>query len=160
MLMSKSMFRVLIITVLSVFVFSGCALLEGGKKELEGQLAICKADKEKLSKEKAECEKKEAECQAKTAQKGIPVILFGGDIMYEVAVEAFKDYKAGLRFRTLNDPNFQEKSKMFEEGKGGDSEMLAVLKEVDKNADKIIDASEASGFRKAEEDKYSTSPQK
>lgn len=49
--------------------------------------------------------------------KGINVLLFGGDIIYKVFPEAFQDYKAGLRYRALTDPAFEEALLKFEDKK-------------------------------------------
>lgn len=137
--------------------------LASAKAELEKQYSSEKAELEKQhSSEKAELEKKVAECKEqigklekeKTKAKGLSVILFGGDIIYEVAADTFKEYKAALRYRSLNNPNFATALKMFEEGKGGDAEVLILLKETDTSGDRFIDADEASRLRKVEEDKY------
>jgi|GEM_PF-3371632 len=144
---------------------------ETAKADLEEQLLACKTEKDKLAaasadiekqfkNEKMLFEKKEAEYKEKIDNlekakiKGISVILFGGDIIYEVAVDAYKEYRAGLRYRSLSDQNFSASFKSFEEGKGGDTELLSVLKEVDNSCDRFVDMNEASRFRKSEEDKY------
>lgn len=137
---------------------SGCALLGAKEKELGDQLSQCKAERDRLVNQKSECEKKQTECLervAVTEKSRITLILFGGDIIFEVSATAFKDYKSSLRYRTLNDSHFADKVKLFDTGMGGDAEMLAVLKEMDTSGDKLIDTAEAAAFRKAEEDKYS-----
>jgi vacuolar-type H+-ATPase subunit I/STV1 len=87
----------------------------------------------------------------------IKVIFFGGDIIYEVANDAFNDYRAGLRFKTLRDADFASQYKLFEVGKGGDPQVLSVLKEIDVSKDRIIDAQEARAFRKNEETIFNNS---
>lgn len=145
--------------------------LEKTRLEIEQQLTTCKAERDKLasskadiekqlSSERSQFEKKEAECKdmigklEKAKVKGMSVILFGGDIIYEVAVEAFKEYRAALRYRSLSDSNFATAFKMFEDGKGGDADILSVLKEIDTSGDRHIDTTEASHFRRTEEEKY------
>ncbi|MBI5142413.1 MAG: hypothetical protein HZA20_09545 [Nitrospirae bacterium] len=148
------------------------------RRQSEEQLASQKADCERsVTTQKADCDKgmsdikgqmadQKARCDSREAEmskiletekmrgKGIKVVFFSGDIIYDISSEAFTDYKAGLRYRALRDTAFAEKLKLFEDGKGGDGEVLAALKAVDRSQDKLISAQEASAFRAAEESAY------
>lgn len=152
--------------------FNGCATMDRvtGKVELEKKVTnleqqlsaskdtIAKLEQQ-LSAEKAKYTRDMEELHKKlemTKVKGMTVIFFGGDIVYEVAVDGYKDYKAGLRYRSLIDENFKTALEQFEYGKGGDAIILGVVKEIDTSGDRLIDANEALRFRKTEEDKYAT----
>lgn len=125
---------------------------------MKQQLATCIAERDRLANANRELERQlekyREEISRLKRERGMGIFFFGGDIIYEVAPEAFRDYRAGLRFRALIDSNFAAAFKMFEEGKGGDEEVLRVVKEIDTSGDRYIDIGEASSFRKAEEDKY------
>jgi uncharacterized protein YceK len=168
---------IFVIVVSGIMLLSGCGAMNSmtGKKELETkvasleqQLAASKSEEGKLrntmakleqelSAEKAKSSRDTEEFQKKLDQakvKGMPVILFGGDIVYEIATEGYKDYRAGLRYRSLLDDDFKTAFEQFEAGKGGDAIVLGILKEIDKSGDKVIDLQESLRFRKAEEEKY------
>lgn len=135
------------------------------KAKLEQQLATCKAEKEKavasLTKEQAFARQMESKFKEQIkrlesgATKGISIIFFGGDIIYEVSLDAYKSYRAGLRYRALRNVAFANEYEKFEAGKGGDAVVLGVLKEIDLSADRTIDAREAYDFRQTEESLYS-----
>jgi hypothetical protein len=102
---------------------------------------------------------KVGECEQKLAVEakrgtGIKVIFFKGDIIYEIASDAYVNYKAGIRYRSLADPEFLEKLQTFEQGQGGDFEVLAVLQEIDRSNDRMIDDSEAMAFREGAEAQF------
>jgi len=137
------------------------------RKQGEEQLASQKADcnkgmadiKGQMAEQKARCDSREAEMSKileteKMRGKGIKVVFFSGDIIYDISSEAFTDYKAGLRYKALRDGSFAEKLKLFENSMGGDGDVLAVLKQVDRSQDKLISAQEAASFRMAEEAAY------
>ncbi|MBI5328238.1 MAG: hypothetical protein HZB80_08125 [Deltaproteobacteria bacterium] len=183
---SASRIYIAVFSLVGSMLFGGCATLDTmtGKADmekkvstLEQQLADSKAEggrlkesilklEKQISSEKASFEEQKArygkeieELQKKveTAKvKGMTVMLFGGDIVYEIAVEGYKDFRAALRYRSLLDESFKTAFEQFEGSKGGDSVILGVLKEIDKSGDRLIDAREAINFRKAEEDKFST----
>jgi len=176
---AKPIYLMYLAIVCEMMFFSGCATMDAvtGKAELEKkianleqQLSASNAEKNKLRDTVANLEQQLSAEKAKYASdieglqkkleitkvKGMPVIFFGGDIAYEVAVEGYKDYRAGLRYRALRDENFKTALEQFEAGKGGDAIILSTLKEMDTSGDKLIDPSEARGFRKSEEAKYTS----
>lgn len=124
------------------------AKLEEQIKQLQEQLQIQKIDS---NKELRACQDKLA-IEAKRGS-GIKIIFFGGDIIYELNTAAFTDYRAGLRLRSIHDQIFAESMGNFENGRGGDMEMLSLLKEIDVSKDRMIDETEAQDFRKNEEAK-------
>ncbi len=168
------------ILLLGIMFFGGCAALNTatGKTELEKkmadtekQLAASKAQEVKLSDANAKLEQQLSAEKAKYNRdvqefekklemekvkvKGMPVMLFSGDIVYEIAIEGFKDYRASLRYRSLLDETFKTSLDQFEAGKGGDPVMLGILKEIDVSNDRLISPDEALRFRKMQEEKYS-----
>lgn len=168
------------IFVLGVVFLGGCAALNTatGKTAIEEklvntekQLATSKAQEVKLSDANTKLEQQLSAEQAKYTRdvqefekkiemekvkvKGMPVMLFSGDIVYEIAIEGFKDYRASLRYRSLLNETFKTSLDQFEAGKGGDPVMLGILKEIDVSSDRLISPDEALRFRKAEEEKYS-----
>lgn len=128
--------------------------------QLEGELSTVQGDLSRLQGQFGDVTGQMEACQEKLATEtkrgsGIKVIFFNGDIIYEIASDAFVDYRAGLRYRSLGDEAFFEKLQSFERGQGGDFDVLAVLKEVDKSRDRLIDEDEALKFRKIEETRFS-----
>lgn len=101
----------------------------------------------------SDADAKAEKCEQKLAVEmkrgtGIKVIFFKGDIIYEVMNEAFVDYKAGLRYRSISDSVFRDVLSRFEQGAGGDHELLAAMQEMDMSGDRIVDMKEAVAFRK------------
>lgn len=81
----------------------------------------------------------------------INVLLFRGDIIYSIAPEAFGDYRAGLRLHALNDSQFGESLKQFEDSRGGDAALLRLLRSIDADDDRLIRLEEANAFREQQE---------
>lgn len=119
---------------------------------LKGQLATLEEQVKTAQGKVGECEQRLA-VEAKRGS-GIKVIFFNGDIIYEIFSDAFVNYKAGIRYRSLADQEFFQKLQSFEQGNGGDFEVLAVLKEIDASNDRMIDDKEALAFRKIAEARF------
>ncbi|MBI5789629.1 MAG: hypothetical protein HZA78_12325 [Candidatus Schekmanbacteria bacterium] len=128
----------------------------------QAQISESKALLEKqMAQESESCKNREMDYQDKikkleqSSAKGISVVFFSGDIIYEVMLDAYKNYRAGLRYKALSDTVFGPMYSQFEEGKGGDAGVLAILKEIDSSGDRVIDAKEAIRFRQSAEESYS-----
>jgi len=130
--------------------------LEASNRELERSLHTTRE-------ELAELERRYREVSAEldvfrsreAAEAGrINVMLFGGDILYAVSPDAFGDYRAGLRMRSLVDSEFAAALREFEEGRGGDAELLLVLRQVDTSNDRLIAFDEARAFRQAQDGSF------
>ena len=127
--------------------------LKSQKSQLDAEVALLGTESADMKKQLELKGGVLAECEAKLATEakrgtGIKVIFFGGDIIYEVFTDAFNEYRAGLRYRSLTDRDFAEKLQSFEQGMGGDLEVLAVLKDMDLSKDRLVDLEEAQTFRK------------
>ncbi len=85
---------------------------------------------------------------------GIQQSFFGGDIIYVVAPEGYSDYRAALRYRSLNDAQFERSLETYEKRMGGDADVLRVLQEMDFSQDQLITKDEAQVFKSTAEKKY------
>jgi len=175
----KSFFLVFLI-VLVTFSVDALALDLGGKKKikaLEEELSDSQEMASELEEKNAKLEEQLAEitaqldqarqstsateaelegCKTKLATEekrgsGIKVVFFNGDIIYEIASDAFVDYRAGLRFHSLSDVEFSESLQLFEKGMGGDLKVLAAMKLIDSSHDRMISLREAAEYRRKAE---------
>ncbi len=121
---------------------------------LTEQETILDAEKERYAALAAELQ--ELKGNVDKRQSGIQQLFFGGDINYVVAPAGFADYRAALRYRSLNDPDFEDVFKEWENKRGGDAAVLRVLQEIDFNQDQLITREEVKAFMKVEKNANSS----
>ena len=133
---------------------TGCANFDQltGKDILNGKIDRLSSENAKLQEKVTELEKSLA--TERTRGKGIKLALFGGDIIYEVDSNAYVDVRAAFRLRAVRDRDFGENFNLYEQGRGGDSQILTLLREIDADKDRFITNAEGIEFRRGEESAF------
>jgi hypothetical protein len=151
---------------LSILLFVGCAVTpQETAREIESlktrivELEEVVKERDVLLQEKLELRKGmdqlENEIKEQTRRReGIKAVLFGGDIIYEIDAGSYRDYRECLRFRSLRDEVFAKSLADYEQGQGGDMQMMALLKEIDSTRDRFISSEEAADFVSSEQKIY------
>lgn len=130
--------------------------LEASNRQLAVELQTAHEELSELERRHGEAMEELERYRAREAAEAgrINIMLFGGDILYSVSPDAFGDYRAGLRIRSLVDSEFAAALQDFEAGQGGDAEVLRVLRQVDSSNDRVIAFEEARAFREAQDGSF------